>query len=99
MSIACASPNLRLGSYYYVLLTKNTAMLQVKLTAIGDTVGIVWPKEVLEKMNADKGDSLCFLESSEGFILTAHRRDFDEQMHAAEKVLNKYRNACRELAK
>ncbi|MDQ5769980.1 hypothetical protein [Thiothrix subterranea] len=50
-------------------------------------------------MNADKGDSLCFLESSEGFILTAHRRDFDEQMHAAERVLNKYRNACRELAK
>ncbi len=74
-------------------------MLQVKLTAIGDSVGIVLPKEVLEKLNIGKGDNLYLLESSEGFTLTSYRWDFDEQMHAAEKVLNKYRSAFLELSK
>ncbi|HRJ54525.1 MAG TPA: AbrB/MazE/SpoVT family DNA-binding domain-containing protein [Candidatus Thiothrix moscowensis] len=74
-------------------------MLQVNLTAIGDSVGIVLPKEVREKLNVSEGDSLSPLESSEGFILTRHQRDFDEQMYAAKKVLHKYGSAFSELAK
>jgi len=74
-------------------------MLQVKLTTISDSVGIVLPKEVREKLNVSEGDSLYLLESSEGFVLTRHQRNFDEQMHAAEKVLNKYCSAFCELSK
>lgn len=74
-------------------------MLQVKLTAIDDSVGIVLPKDVLEKLNVGKDDSLYLIESSEGFSLTPHRRDFDEQMYAAKKVLDKYRSSFSELAK
>lgn len=74
-------------------------MLQVKLTAIGDSVGVVLPKEVREKLNVSEGDSLNLLERSEGFILTRHQRDFDEQMYAAKKVLKKYCSAFSDLAK
>ncbi|SEB11229.1 putative addiction module antidote [Thiothrix caldifontis] len=74
-------------------------MLQVKLTTIDDSVGVVLPKEVREKLNVSEGDSLYLLESSEGFILTRHQRNFDEQMYAAKKVLNKYCSAFSDLAK
>ena len=74
-------------------------MLQIKLTAIGDSVGVVLPKEVREKLNVSEGDSLYLLERSEGFILTRHQRDVDEQMYAAKKVLKKYCRAFSELAK
>lgn len=74
-------------------------MLQVKLTTIGNSVGIVLPKEALAKLKVSKGDSLYLVESPEGFTLTPYQQDFDTQMQAAEKVLKKYRNAFRELAK
>ena len=74
-------------------------MLQVKLTTIGNSVGIVLPKEALAKLKVGKGDSLYLVESSEGFTLTPYQQDFNEQMQATEKVLKKYRNAFRELAK
>lgn len=81
------------------VLTDDRIMLQVKLTAIGNSVGIVLPKEALAKLKVGKGDSLYLVESPEGFTLTPYQQDFDDQMQAAENVLKKYRNAFRELAK
>ena len=74
-------------------------MHKVKLTTIGNSVGFVVPKEVLGRMNAQKGDSLFLVDSPDGFLLTPYRLDFAEQIKAAEKVMKKYRNALRELAK
>ncbi len=74
-------------------------MLQVKLTSIGNSVGIVLPKEALGHLKVEKGDTLYLVESPEGFTLTPYQPDFATQMQAAEKVLKKYRNALRELAK
>ena len=62
-------------------------MLQVKLTAIGNSIGIVLPKEALAKLKVGKGDSLYLVESPEGFTLTPYQQDFDDQMQVAEKVL------------
>ncbi len=74
-------------------------MLKVKVTSIGNSMGIVLPKEALAKLRADKGDVLYLVDGPEGLTLTPYRQDFDEQMAAAEKVLKKYRNALHELAK
>ena len=74
-------------------------MLKVKVTAIGNSMGIVLPKEALNKLKADKGDVLYLVDSPEGLTLTPYRQDFEEQMKAAEKVMKKYRNAMHELAK
>ena len=62
-------------------------------------MGIVLPKEALNKLKADKGDVLYLVESGEGLTLTPYRQDFEEQMQTAEKVMKKYRNALHELAK
>lgn len=74
-------------------------MLEVKVTAIGNSMGIVLPKEALTKLKAAKGDVLYLVDSPEGLTLTPYREDFAEQVEAAEKVMKKYRNALHQLAK
>lgn len=74
-------------------------MLKVKVTSIGNSMGIVLPKKVLTKLKAEKGDELYLVDSPEGLTLTPYQQDFDTQMKAVEKVMKKYRNALHELAK
>jgi putative addiction module antidote len=74
-------------------------MLKVKVTAIGNSMGIVLPKEALAKLRADKGDVLYLVETPEGLTLTPYQQDFEAQMEAAEKVMKKCRNALHALAK
>ncbi len=74
-------------------------MLKVKVTAIGNSMGIVLPKEALTKLHAEKGDVLYLVDSPEGLTLTPYQQDLEMQMNAAEKVMKKYRSALHELAK
>lgn len=74
-------------------------MLKVKVTTIGNSMGIVLPKEALTKLRANKGDVLYLVDSPDGLTLTPYQQDFEAQMNAAEKVMKKYRNALHELAK
>lgn len=73
-------------------------MIKVKVTSIGNSMGIVLPKEALIKMNAAKGDELYLVASPDGFTLTPYRNDFEEQMARAEGIMKRYRNTLRELA-
>ena len=75
------------------------AMLKVKVTQVGNSMGILLPKEALSKLKAEKGDTLYLVDTPEGLILTPYSQDFEQQMKAAEKVMKKYRNALHELAK
>ena len=74
-------------------------MLKVKVTQVGNSMGILLPKEALNKMKASKGDTLHLVEGPDGYTLTPYNQDFEEQMDVANKVMKKYRNALRELAK
>ncbi|MEE4376129.1 MAG: AbrB/MazE/SpoVT family DNA-binding domain-containing protein [Candidatus Competibacteraceae bacterium] len=74
-------------------------MLKVKVTAIGNSMGILLPKEALTKLRVDKGDVLYLVDTPEGLTLTPYQQDFETQMGVAEKVMKKYRNALHELAK
>lgn len=74
-------------------------MHHVKITAIGNSAGIILPKEVLALLGVDKGDSLSVVKTPNGIELTAYDPTFDEQMAVARDVMARYRNALRELAK
>ncbi len=74
-------------------------MLKVKVTQVGNSMGILLPKEALNKMKAEKGDTLYLVEGPDGYTVTPYSQDVEEQMGVAEKVMKKYRNALRELAK
>ena len=74
-------------------------MMKVKVTPIGNSMGIVLPKEALAKLKAGRGDMLYLVDGPEGLLLTPYQQDFEAQMKVAEKVMKKYRNALHELAK
>lgn len=71
----------------------------LKLTQIGNSVGVVLPKEALASLQLGKGDSLYLTESPEGFRITAYDPDFAAQMTTAEDIMKRRRNVLRELAK
>lgn len=74
-------------------------MPHLKITAIGNSAGIILPKEVLAQLGVDKGDSVSVVKTPNGIELTAYDPTFDEQMAIARDVMARYRNALRELAK
>ena len=74
--------------------------LELKLRKVGNSLGVVLPKEALARLNAGEGDTLVFTESPDGsFRVTPDKSDFAHQMAVAEDVAQRYRNALRELAK
>jgi putative addiction module antidote len=73
--------------------------LTLKLTTMGNSVGAVFSKEALAKLKVGKGDTLFLTETPDGYRLTPYNPDFETQMNAARAIMNKRRNALRELAK
>ena len=74
--------------------------LKTKVRKIGNSYGIVLPKEALHTMKVKEGDTLYLTEAPESTMkLTADDAEFSAFMDAAQKGMRKYRNALRELAK
>jgi putative addiction module antidote len=71
----------------------------LKLIAIGNSVGVVLPKEVLAKLGLGKGDTVTVTEVPDGIALRAYDADFGAQMDAARAIMRKRRAVLRELAK
>ncbi|OYW51922.1 MAG: transcriptional regulator [Rhizobiales bacterium 17-65-6] len=74
-------------------------MVALKLGRIGNSVGAVFPKEALARMNVDQGDVLYLTEAPGGYRLTPYEPQFEAQMEAARRIMKTRRNALRELAK
>jgi putative addiction module antidote len=74
-------------------------MLALKITKIGNSSGLLLPKEAMAKLRLEQGDTVYLTETPDGFRLTPHDPDFERQMTLARKVMRKHRRALRELAK
>ena len=70
----------------------------VKVTTVGNSVGVVLPKEVLEYLRIEKGDTLYISETPGGVQLTPFKPEFAKVVEAGRRVTRKYRNALRKLA-
>ena len=73
-------------------------MATLKLTTVGNSVGVVLPKEILDKLRVQKGDSLYVLETPRGIELTPYDPEFARQMDLAEAIMREDRDALRKLA-
>ncbi len=73
-------------------------MTSVKVTTVGNSVGIVLPKDLLERLRINKGDTLFVTETPQGVELTPFDREFAEQMEVAERVMREDRDVLRKLA-
>jgi putative addiction module antidote len=70
----------------------------LKITTVGNSVGIVLPKELLSHMNVEKGDSLFVTKTSDGIHLVPYEEEFATQMETAREVMRENRDVLRKLA-
>lgn len=74
--------------------------MQSKIRKIGNSYGIVLPREALDSMMVKEGDTVYMTRSPEnGLKLTARDQEFARTMEIAEDLMSRYRNALAELAK
>jgi putative addiction module antidote len=74
-------------------------MSTLKLTQIGNSLGVILPKELLHKFKLEKGDELFVTETPDGFSMTPHNQEFERQMELARQIMKENRAVLRELAK
>ncbi len=71
---------------------------KLKLIAIGNSTGVVLPKELMEKLRVQRGDELMVLETPDGITLTPFNPEFARQMEVAERIMREDRDLLRKLA-
>ncbi|HET8876984.1 MAG TPA: AbrB/MazE/SpoVT family DNA-binding domain-containing protein [Casimicrobiaceae bacterium] len=74
-------------------------MFALKLTQIGNSVGVILPKEMLARLRVEKGNVIYLTESPDGYRITPYSEEFEAQMKAARKIMKERRAVLRELAK
>ena len=62
-------------------------MSALKLTQIGNSVGVILPKEVLARLKVEKGDTLFMSEAANGLTLSTYSPEFEAQMLAARSIM------------
>ncbi|GAA4403730.1 AbrB/MazE/SpoVT family DNA-binding domain-containing protein [Quisquiliibacterium transsilvanicum] len=71
----------------------------LKLTQIGNSVGVVLPKEVLARLKLGKGEQLYVIETPEGITLTPYDPSIAEQVELGRDFMREYRDTFHALAK
>ncbi len=74
-------------------------MHTLKLTQIGNSVGVILPREMLAKLGMTKGDTIYAIDQPDGVRLTVADPEFAAQMDTARQVMKERRAVLRELAK
>ena len=73
-------------------------MIKLKVTTVGNSAGVVLPKELLAKLRVEKGDTLFAIETPDGVRLTSYDVELERQMQVAEGVMRDDRDVLRMLA-
>jgi putative addiction module antidote len=74
-------------------------MHSLKLTQIGNSVGVILPKEVLARLKLEKGDTVFMTETPEGCALTPYDPTLEEQLVAGREFMREFRDTFHQLAK
>lgn len=73
-------------------------MHTLKVTQIGNSLGIVLSKEMLSRLRIDRGDTLYWYETVNGVEITPYNPDFATQLEAAEEIMRENRDVLKKLA-
>lgn len=77
-------------------MPKDTVL---KVTQIGNSLGVVLPRDVVANLDIQKGDTLHLTKSPDGYRVTKTDPEFARKMELAREIMRKRHNALRELAK
>ena len=72
--------------------------MKLKITTVGNSAGVVLPKELLARLRLDKGDTLYVTELPDGSKLMPYDPEFERQMEVAERIMREDRDLLRKLA-
>ena len=72
--------------------------MKIKITTVGNSAGIILPKELLARLRVEKGDELYATELPDGVKLSPFDPEVAAQMEVAERVMRKRRSLLRKLA-
>jgi putative addiction module antidote len=73
--------------------------MKLKITTVGNSAGVILPRELLARLRLEKGDELYALETPDGLRLTTYDPVFAAQMDVAEGIMRKDRDVLRKLAR
>jgi len=71
----------------------------LKLTQIGNSIGVILPREVLGRLKLEKGESVFLVETPDGYAITPYNPALDEQVQAGREFMREYRDTFHQLAK
>ena len=75
-------------------------MLDMKVRKVGNSLGVVLPKEVVSRLNVQDGDKVFLTEAPDGsYRITPYDPEFEKQLKIGKKFMVQYRNTLRALAK
>lgn len=74
-------------------------MLKLTVRQVGNSTGIILPKEALARLHIGAGDQVFLIETPTGYEVTPYDPEFEAQLESAQKGMRAYRNTLRELAK
>ncbi len=74
-------------------------MATLKLTQIGNSLGLILPKEVLARLKLEKGDSVFVTETPNGITISPQDPSFEEQLEMGREFMREYRDTFKALAK
>ena len=74
-------------------------MSALKLTQIGNSVGVILPKELLARLKLEKGDTVFVTEAANGVTLTPYDPALDQQLQLGREFMREYRDTFHQLAK
>ena len=74
-------------------------MAALKLMQIGNSVGVILPKELLARLKLEKGDLLHVTDTPDGVALSPYDPTFDQQLELGREFMREYRDTFRALAK
>jgi putative addiction module antidote len=80
------------------MVITERAMTKLKLTKIGNSVGVILPKEMLARLNVVQGDELIATEEQGGLRLSAYSPEVERQIDAGLDVMRRYRHTLKKLA-
>jgi putative addiction module antidote len=73
--------------------------MQLKVRKVGNSLGVILPREVVARLKVVEGDNLNLTEGPEDYRLSAYDPEIARQVEVGEKIMRRYRNTLRELAK
>lgn len=73
--------------------------MQLKVRKIGNSLGVILPREVVTQLKVVEGDSVALTDAPDGYRISAYDPDIARQVEAGKRIMRRYRNTLRELAK